>query len=160
VQGLCWGNAVVDQGASLGWPKDLSGWWTWTYRPLVYGARYTSFAVSGSSAKFLRGDSVPSIGQFMFPAGGFYVIKQGNIANSPNRFQLDVAPPTSGTWLAGDVIWNAAPEFNGPAGWICTARGPRGTWIPLPVAGDGQAVIAMSDSDQTLSVPEISANVS
>lgn len=41
------------------------------------------------------------------------------------------APPTSGRWNAGDVIWNNAPAADAPVGWICTAGGAPGTWVPF-----------------------------
>lgn len=43
-----------------------------------------------------------------------------------------VAPsqPTSGSYLAGDVVWHPYPSQN-PIGWICTASGTPGTWREL-----------------------------
>ena len=46
------------------------------------------------------------------------------------------APPTGGTWSAGDFVRNAAPEELGTAaskyvvtGWICVTSGTPGTWL-------------------------------
>lgn len=47
------------------------------------------------------------------------------------------AAPTSGTWAQGDVVRNSAPAEAGSAGskyitlgWVCTAAGTPGTWLP------------------------------
>jgi polygalacturonase len=36
--------------------------------------------------------------------------------------------PTSGTWVAGDTVWNANPASGGYVGLICTVSGTPGTW--------------------------------
>ena len=36
--------------------------------------------------------------------------------------------PTSGTWAAGDIVYNIAPSAGGFLGWVCTAAGTPGTW--------------------------------
>lgn len=38
------------------------------------------------------------------------------------------AAPTTGTWLAGDKVYNSAPAAGGYTGWICTMAGAPGTW--------------------------------
>jgi hypothetical protein len=40
----------------------------------------------------------------------------------------DTAPPTDGTWHAGDKVWNSAPLPEGHIGWVCVAGGSPGTW--------------------------------
>jgi len=49
----------------------------------------------------------------------------------------NTAPPTTGTYQHGDFIRNSAPVEAGTAGsryvitgWICTAAGTPGTWLP------------------------------
>ena len=46
--------------------------------------------------------------------------------------------PTSGTWNQGDKCKNTAPVETGVAGskyvvigWVCTASGTPGTWLPM-----------------------------
>src|SRR4051794_8868518 len=40
-----------------------------------------------------------------------------------------ILPPSAGTWLAGDKIWNKAPGVTtGVAEWICTTDGASGAW--------------------------------
>jgi hypothetical protein len=48
------------------------------------------------------------------------------------------AAPTTGDWAQGDVIRNSTPTELGSAsskyviaGWICTASGTPGTWLPM-----------------------------
>lgn len=36
--------------------------------------------------------------------------------------------PTTGTWVAGDIVWNAVPTAAGKIGWVCVAGGTPGTW--------------------------------
>jgi hypothetical protein len=38
------------------------------------------------------------------------------------------APPQTGTWEHGALIYNAAPSPGQPIGWVCTAGGAPGTW--------------------------------
>lgn len=50
------------------------------------------------------------------------------------------AAPTTGTWARGDFVRNSTPSEAGSAGskhvvigWICTAGGTPGTWLPCRV---------------------------
>lgn len=38
------------------------------------------------------------------------------------------APPTSGYWAVGEIVWNSAPTAGGYVGWICITAGSPGTW--------------------------------
>ena len=38
------------------------------------------------------------------------------------------APPISGTWARGEIVWNSAPTPGGYIGWVCTSAGSPGTW--------------------------------
>lgn len=40
------------------------------------------------------------------------------------------AAPGSGTWTAGDFIWNTSPT-TGILGWLCTTGGTPGTWLAV-----------------------------
>jgi hypothetical protein len=56
--------------------------------------------------------------------------------------------PAGGTWGAGDLIANSSPGIGAAPGWICTAGGAPGTWVPLPLLA---AVSAdRGDASQTL----------
>jgi len=41
------------------------------------------------------------------------------------------APPTSGTWKKGDVVFASDPGAAKAAGWVCTADGAPGEWTPF-----------------------------
>lgn len=52
-----------------------------------------------------------------------------------NRFRLGgrvhhaaAAPPSSGTWARGDIVFNTAPTAGGFVGWVCVSPGTPGTW--------------------------------
>lgn len=38
------------------------------------------------------------------------------------------APPASGEYAVGDLVWNTAPATAGYIGWVCTVAGSPGTW--------------------------------
>jgi len=41
------------------------------------------------------------------------------------------APPATGLWSRGDVVWNTAPWTGAPMGWVCTSAGTPGVWNVL-----------------------------
>ncbi len=53
-------------------------------------------------------------------------VEEGNSWNG-RRLQ-GTAPPVSGTFSLGDIVWNSATSYNSPLGWICTTAGSPGTW--------------------------------
>lgn len=73
-----------------------------------------------------------------------YVVRSGMglPTGHPNaNAQVDVVAsqaPTAGTWRQGDRVRNPSPAVQGAAGsqyvitgWLCTAEGTPGTWVPL-----------------------------
>jgi hypothetical protein len=38
------------------------------------------------------------------------------------------APPSTGSWVAGDKVINTSPSAGGYLGWVCVAAGAPGTW--------------------------------
>jgi len=38
------------------------------------------------------------------------------------------AAPTTGTWVAGDKVYDSTPTAGGTIGWVCTVAGTPGTW--------------------------------
>lgn len=50
------------------------------------------------------------------------------LGNFSHREFYSTAVPTTGTWKAGDVVWNRYPASAGYVGWVCTAAGSPGTW--------------------------------
>lgn len=49
---------------------------------------------------------------------------------------LGTAPPTLGTWAAGDIVWNSAYAAGQAAGWICTVAGAPGVWVAFGASTD------------------------
>lgn len=50
-----------------------------------------------------------------------------------NRVCYGSATPTTGTWRAGDIIWNAIITPTGRMGWMCVTSGTSGgTWHRMP----------------------------
>lgn len=47
-----------------------------------------------------------------------------------NRY--GTAIPTTGTYVAGDVIYHAAPALATPQGWVCLTSGTPGVWTAMP----------------------------
>jgi hypothetical protein len=46
------------------------------------------------------------------------------------------APPVSGIWALGSIIWNSNPSLGAPVGWVCIAAGVPGTWAAFsPISG-------------------------
>jgi hypothetical protein len=52
------------------------------------------------------------------------------------RVMSGAAVPSSGGFLAGDVILNSSPVAGGVFGWINSASGSPGTWNPFGLIGD------------------------
>jgi hypothetical protein len=45
-----------------------------------------------------------------------------------SRDKLGTTPPSAGTWVQGDLVWDAAPAAGGTIGWVCVTGGTPGTW--------------------------------
>ena len=45
------------------------------------------------------------------------------------------APPTAGTWLLGDRVYNTSAGVGQPISWVCTISGSPGTWVVDGVTG-------------------------
>ena len=44
------------------------------------------------------------------------------------KIMHEVAAPTTGTWVQGDVVFNANAAAGGQVGWVCVTGGTPGTW--------------------------------
>lgn len=54
-----------------------------------------------------------------------------NFTDSNTGWRVEMygsAPPTTGTWNTGDMVWNTSPAAGGYIGWVCVAGGTPGTW--------------------------------
>lgn len=59
----------------------------------------------------------------------------GGMSVDGKRFANGDAPPTSGSWSKGDIMWNTNPQETGYVGWICVFSGNPGMWKPFGVIG-------------------------
>lgn len=70
-------------------------------------------------------------------------------ASSQRDQMYSPAPPASGPWAVGEVVWNSSPTIGSPLGWVCTASGIPGTWTSFGsvgmTRGASQANTAASD---------------
>lgn len=41
------------------------------------------------------------------------------------------AAPTTGQWYKGEIVWSSNPSSGNNIGWVCTASGTPGTWVPF-----------------------------
>jgi len=79
-------------------------------------------------------------GQYVDLAGNHYVdYDWSNVAGAGTTFvgpdpymrgqtYYGTAAPASGTWVAGQIVYNSAPAAGGVPGWVCVTGGTPGTW--------------------------------
>lgn len=84
-----------------------------------------------------RGNTLCYFAPFIVPAGAGTPYLPVTESARPFRERYGTAPPSSGTWKAGDRIHNLAPQPSGYAGWICTSDGAPGVWHGFGRIADG-----------------------
>jgi hypothetical protein len=52
----------------------------------------------------------------------------GNIRVNGKLQARGIEPPTSGSYVQGDIVWNDIPLPEGYIGWVCVRGGTPGTW--------------------------------
>lgn len=52
----------------------------------------------------------------------------GNIRWANRLFANGDAPPLSGSFQIGDIVWNSRPKENAAIGWVCVVGGNPGQW--------------------------------
>jgi hypothetical protein len=52
----------------------------------------------------------------------------GPVKFDNKKFINDVAPPTSGIFMKGDICWNSNPQPGNYIGWVCLVDGTPGEW--------------------------------
>lgn len=76
-------------------------------------------------------------GSWVFPLGAALGSPELGINSSP-LFRAAEAPPTTGTFKAGDFYWNSGASAS-TIGWKCTVGGAPGTWEAVTITG-GQTI--------------------
>jgi len=56
---------------------------------------------------------------------------RGSIKFGSRLHTVASAPPDSGQYQQGDIIWNEAPSQKGHIGWVCVRTGAPGLWSPF-----------------------------
>lgn len=54
--------------------------------------------------------------------------KPYNVKKFGRQCEFGIAAPSSGTWIAGDIVYSTQPATTGFVGWVCTVGGSPGTW--------------------------------
>jgi len=60
----------------------------------------------------------------------------GSIKFDGRLQKYDKAYPISGSYNAGDIVWNIEPKMNSYVGWICIQAGSPGIWAPFGKIGN------------------------
>jgi hypothetical protein len=55
----------------------------------------------------------------------------GAVRIEGKKFEVGVDIPSSGSYVKGDIVWNANPQPGGYVGWICVREGTPGEWKPF-----------------------------
>lgn len=113
-------------GEVLKWREEdagvaVSG--TWRLRK---SGKSWAFTHDNTRIAYLTHDDAVVPVTFCTPKLGF-----GDGGGDTRTHQYDTAAPTTGTWRQGDIVWNAAPQASGVAGWMCVNSGMPGTWAPI-----------------------------
>jgi len=68
-------------------------------------------------------------GSAAFAAGGNFLDEAWVVdASSQLIIEPASAPPVTGQWEVGNVVYNNTPTAGGNIGWVCTTAGEPGTW--------------------------------
>ena len=87
--------------------------WTWVTAGGIFVSAFGGISGSGLAVGRIR------------------VFKHHPNINNINTVSYGSSIPGSGQWYAGDVINNVTPTSGNNIGWVCTASGSPGTWIPF-----------------------------
>jgi hypothetical protein len=60
----------------------------------------------------------------------------GAIKFNGKLHKYDRQAPVSGSFNAGDIVWNTEPRINSFVGWVCTQAGDPGLWAPFGKIGN------------------------
>lgn len=67
--------------------------------------------------------------------GDIFTFPSTLVVGGPPAQATGIAPPTTGTWVRGSIVWNRTPTAGGTLGWICTTAGTPGTWASFGKSG-------------------------
>lgn len=88
---------------------------------------YANSAISTNWAYRLTGEGTAS------PVGARRIDFPNGYGLAGKKVLSGTAPPGSGTYAVGDMMWNSAPAAGGIPGWVCVTAGTPGTWKAMAV---------------------------
>lgn len=67
------------------------------------------------------------------PVPSLRINKQGRLNGwaGAQVITSQIAAPTTGDWIKGDIAFNSNVVAGGAIGWVCTVSGTSGTWVPF-----------------------------
>lgn len=90
---------------------------------------FGSFSITGPNTARQFGTGAPMPHAFYVPS-----LIVGDVAHNigdARRIAFGTAAPTTGAHGQGEIVFNRSPASGRPMGWICSAAGTPGTWLPL-----------------------------
>jgi hypothetical protein len=82
-------------------------------------------------------------------ATGTSIINAAIVNRRTRQTAESIAMPSTGTWAAGDRVWNQAPSAGGPVGWICRTAGTPGTWEVFATMAQQSGITQAGDANIT-----------
>lgn len=67
------------------------------------------------------------------PQPGVSLTVAGSLSFCRKKFEVGSSMPSSGYYNKGDIIWNDDPKATDYVGWVCTAAGSPGSWLPFGI---------------------------
>lgn len=112
------GNAWYDGDA--GQFKSISAGACWRLQLAPTQQDFSTYTAAGA------GNAITWVDRHLFvdsnqPNAGQYLQMYRKIMH-------ETAAPTTGTWVQGDVVFNASATAGGDVGWVCVTGGTPGTW--------------------------------
>ena len=83
-------------------------------------------AAAGGETKFAPGTILFSFSHLPVGTGTDPVLTLG-----AHHLTWASGPPTLGTWVVGDIVYNNAAASGVPPAWMCSVAGTPGTWKAL-----------------------------
>lgn len=132
LEGAGWVFPVITNEGSVGECRVYAGqgWQTVTitHRPQSAGSFYSGLSMAGGGGASCT-LYVDEMSICFGDEGIINSAKFGSFELNQRTFTAATAVPTTGTWKAGDRVFNAAPAVGQPKGWICTVAGSPGIWV-------------------------------
>ena len=136
------GNVMVDPGGGV---SLVTGDGSNPYWGSSFGGCYTQNSDSPADYLFTVADSVATVAVLLTGGtanlklrsfalfsvdGGNAAVQAGYEEGIPGANRA-LAPPATGTWERGRIVYNDDPDAGEPLGWVCVQGGSPGVWKPI-----------------------------